>query len=505
MIGRILNFGRKKATSTSLNSKNRTRANAQLEPSDAKAGIVDGLGNSFGRTSLPPIIHGGSPSDWERRQLIDASRFLYTNDGVVKGAIDDLARYSFPLKPQANTDNPDWNNLAESYFETWSSYYADVKNRLHFGDLQRLASIQLDRDGDVGILFVKKKGGGLCVQIIESDKIISHPKSQNYPSGVRYDAEGKPMSFCIREDNKNGFRIIPASSMLLLLEPERADQIRGLSALVHAVGHIRDKRDILGFEKQGVKNLASISAVLESDYEEPEEDAWGLTEEEVVNGDTTTDVTLAQMQSGAVPVLRKGEKLNSLNQNRPSPTFQGFLEFLVREFAVGMGLPFEFVWDTHGLTGPSQRFVMGKAQRKFSERQRLFYPFIRKSWQMVIDDGINQGRIPKQKGWNKIRIQTPAKLTIDVGREAQQEREDVKMGLMSYREHYGKRGLDWQSEMDQKAKEAEHIIRIARKVAEAGGCSLDFAVNLVMQTSVPLEKMEQQADTEIQKQEEEEE
>jgi hypothetical protein len=148
---------------------------------------------------------------------------------------------------------------------------------------------------------------------------------------------------------------------------------------------------------------------------------------------------------------------------------------------------------------------MGKAQRKFSERQRLFYPFIRKSWQMVIDDGINQGRIPKQKGWNKIRIQTPAKLTIDVGREAQQEREDVKMGLMSYREHYGKRGLDWQSEMDQKAKEAEHIIRIARKVAEAGGCSLDFAVNLVMQTSVPLEKMEQQADTEIQKQEEEEE
>lgn len=461
------------------NRKNARRADLATRRSQEQAALIEGLGNGHGRIAIPPLFNGGLPSSYEQRQLVNLARYLYANDGIVKGAIDDLARYSFPLVPQANSPDPEWNARAEEYFEAWSGYNADIKGRLHFGDLQRLISVHIDRDGDVGILFTKSAERGYALQLIEADRIIAHPDNPDaFPQGVKVDKYGRPVAYCVKADTKKGFRVLKGSSMLLMLEPERAEQVRGFSALKHAISHIRDKRDILTFEKQGVKNLSSLSAVLESEFDEADEDAWNLKQEEAAEpGGEATELTVSQMQSGAVPVLRKGEKLNAVQSNRPNVTFQGFLEFLVREFAVGMGLPFEFVWDTHGLTGPSQRFVMGKAQRKFKERQRLFGPLLKRTWFLVIGEAIESGKLKKQKGWNRMRIQTPATLTIDVGREAQQEREDVKMGLMSMREHYGKRGLDWQGEVDQQLAETKYLLRAAQKLAEEEGVSVDFILN----------------------------
>lgn len=467
-------------------AKRRTRANhshrnAQRAGAQGNYTFVDGLGNEHGRTSIPSYYTNLKEplTSWEREELLRVGRYFYANDGIVKGAIDDLARYSFPLKCQAITGDAEWNAKAESYFGEWENY-ADIKGRVHFSDIQRLASISVDRDGDVGVLMVKKPEGGYCVQLIEADRIIEHPKGKgNYVNGVQHDQFGRPKNYLVKENNRHGFRIIPAEMMLLLFDPERADQTRGLSSVAHAVAHIRDKKDILSFEKAGVKNLSSFSAVLQSDYEEADEDAFGLDEEtEYDDQGNTTEVTVSQMQSGEIPVLRKGEELQAFSSNRPSTTFQGFLEFLVREFAVGLGLPYEFVWNPQGLTGSSQRFIMGKAQRKFEERQRMFTPFLRRAWLMVISDGIAEGKLTNPpSGWERCGIQTPAKMTIDVGREAKAERDDVKSGLMSLREHYGKRGLDWQGELDQQGNELRYLLEKCKGIAEETGLPMDYILN----------------------------
>ena len=120
--------------------------------------FIDGLGRADpNRQAIPYYFRHKDPiPKWERVELIEMGRYLYSNDGIVKGAIDDLARYSFPLTPQAITDNAEWNLQAETYFSEWASN-ADLKGRMHFYDLQRLASICLDRDGDVGLLIVTGK------------------------------------------------------------------------------------------------------------------------------------------------------------------------------------------------------------------------------------------------------------------------------------------------------------------------------------------------------------
>ena len=442
----------------------------------------DGIRRSRERKSIPYAFKSArSNNTWNRKEMASMSRYLYDNDGIVKGAINDLARYSFPLIPQAVTDDPYWNLEAEALFADWSNV-ADVGGRYGFEEFQRLASIAIDRDGDVGAMFVRENGFKL--QLMESHRVGNFFDSDaGYIDGVKTNRSGRPLAYCIADESIYGeffpkqtkARSVPASAFMLMLEPERAEQQRGLPAIKHAMNHIRDIKEILDFEKAGVKNLSTIAAVLESETGEADPDAWNISEIE----DGSTKLTVNEIQSGSIPVLKKGEKLQSFNTSRPSPTFQGFLEMLIRQFAVGIGLPYEFLWHPAGITGPAQRFIMGKAQRRFNERQRLFGGLVRKVWAMVISDAISSGKLSPIEKWYKCRIQAPAQLTIDAGREAAQEREDVAAGLMTLREHYGKRGLDWQSECQQKAKEMKYLLSKAQDIAKETGVEFATVVNLM--------------------------
>ena len=471
ILNRILKNIRKKENNSTLNNV------GAYHPT-----YWDGLKRSRERQNIPYTFKSGrANSSWSRKEMASISRYLYDNDGIVRCAINDLARYSFPLIPQAKTDDPYWNMEAEALFQDWSSY-ADVGQRYGFEELQRLASIAIDRDGDVGIMFVRS--AGFRLQLIESHRIGDFLEDDHkHVDGVRTNRYGRPFSYLVSDESIYGeffpkitkARRVPASAMMLLYDPERADQQRGLPAIKHAINHVRDIKEILEFEKMGVKNLSTIAAVLESETGEADPDAWNTAE---ISEDATR-ITVNDIQSGSIPVLKKGEKLSPFSFNRPSPTFQGFLEFLIREFAVGMGLPYEFLWHPAGITGPAQRFIMGKAQRRFNERQRLFSRMVRKVWAMVIADAIDSGKLPPIKDWYKCRLQAPAQLTIDAGREASQEREDVMAGLMTMREHYGKRGLDWQSECQQKSKEVKYIMEKAQDIANETGTDFTTVINFM--------------------------
>ena len=442
----------------------------------------DGIQRSRLRKNVPYTFKSARGNNsWSRKEMASLSRYLYDNDGLVHGAINDMARYSFPLSPQAITDDPYWNLEAEAIFKEWS-HNADIGNRYGFDEMQRLLSIAVDRDGDAGVLFVRYNG--LKLQMLESHRVGDFLEADSgFVDGVRTNRFGRPLEYLVADESIYGeffpktikARRVPAHALTWLIDPERAEQQRGLPAIKHAINHIRDIKEILEFEKIGVKNLSTIAAVLESETGEADPDAWNTAE---ITEDATR-LTVNDIQSGSIPVLKKGEKLSPFSYNRPSPTFQGFLEFIIREFAVGMGLPYEFLWHPAGITGPAQRFIMGKAQRRFNERQRLFGPLLRKVWAVVISDAIANKKLSSPKNWYKCRIQAPSQLTIDAGREALQEREDVQAGLMTMREHYGKRGMDWQSECQQKAKEMKYVLEKAQEIADETGVPFETIVNLM--------------------------
>jgi hypothetical protein len=57
--------------------------------------------------------------------------------------------------------------------------------------------------------------------------------------------------------------------------------------------------------------------------------------------------------------------------------------------------------------------------------------------------------------WRRVHWQTPRSITVDVGREAQARRDDVKAGLMTLADFFGEQGLDWKTAMQEIAAERQ--------------------------------------------------
>ena len=166
---------------------------------------------------------------------------------------------------------------------------------------------------------------------------------------------------------------------------------------------------------------------------------------------------------GKLVALKPEESLDSFQSNRPSPTFTGFLEHLRRDSALGM-IPFEFAADSSKVGGAGVRLIVAKADRRFSFRQmilekRLICPV----WAYVVGDAIDRGFLPPVPGWWRIATVCPRRVSVDAGREAQQNRADVEMGLKTLSDHYAELGADFGEEIERRAADARLIMETALK------------------------------------------
>ena len=172
---------------------------------------------------------------------------------------------------------------------------------------------------------------------------------------------------------------------------------------------------------------------------------------------------LQRIIGGKLVALRPEESLDSFQSNRPSPTFTGFLTHLRRDSALGV-LPYEFAADSSSVGGAGVRLVVAKADRRFSFRQLiLIQRLIRPVWAYVIADAIATGALPFTPNWHRVSATTPRRITVDAGREAQQNRADVEMGLKTLSEHFAEQGMDFEEEMRVRAQNARRILDLARE------------------------------------------
>lgn len=408
--------------------------------------------NSFSRerTYINPIV--GDTEDtlnaYTRTEMLALARNCYANVGFVRGAVNDIARYTIGtgIMPQPQLKNPD---TAKAYKEYWTRFSnrCEVSGKFTFPHLCGLLSRAVDVDGDIGIIFTETETRFPQLQAVEAHRIGDPPGKFETKDGVKLGPFGRPLSYRVVL-KRNQYLDIPAESFHLLYDPDRCDAYRGASALAHALNNIRDKKDILGFEKTGVKNASSIANVITSAVAQT--GAGFFSAPTVTGAGTTNELTTEKIRGGLIPKLLPGEKLEAFNSSRPSPTFTGFLGYIDRDVAVGLGVPVEFIWDTQALGGASQRFVLEKAQRRFCERQDSpFFPFIIRVYLYVIARGIANGDLPFDSDWFRVTLQRPSKITVDVGREADANRNDVAAGMRTMQEDYAERGLAlWDARAD---------------------------------------------------------
>lgn len=418
------------------------------------------------RSSVPGAIPRDAKHDLTphiHRELVKRSRYLVKNSGFVREMVNNMAIYSTGdgIRPQAQSDDVGWNRQAESYFRAWSTR-CEITGRFSFEEVQSLLCRGMDVDGEYFIHLTRSRLGIAALQLIESHRIGEGNTSMQSFHGITLDAWGAPRSYRVLEDQSA--RELPAHSVLHVFEPEQATSVRNAPTIQHSINHILDEMELLALEKHAVKDNCDVTRVLKTETGELGDDSDFAIEGDQVNQSEATDPTsLQRITGGKLVALKTNESLDSFESKRPSPTFTGFLEHLRRDAALGV-LPYEFAADSSKVGGAGVRLVVAKADRRFSYRQMiLIQRFIKPVWFYVIGDAIDRGELPAVQGWWKISCVCPRKLSVDAGREAQQNRSDVEMGLKTISDHYEELGADFGEELERRARDAKMILETATK------------------------------------------
>ncbi|XHR30403.1 MAG: phage portal protein [Chthoniobacteraceae bacterium] len=416
-------------------------------------------------------VPGAAPGDAKRdltpgirNELVRRSRYLQKNSGFVRELVGNMAIYSTGdgIKPQAQSHDPAWNRQAEEYFANWAAR-CEVTHRFSFEECQSLVCRGIDVDGEYFIHKTRSKDGRPVLQLIEAHRVGDAAGSTDTVDGIGLDEVGAPSFYRVILDD-GSFRDLSAESILHVFEPESSSAVRHAATIQHSINHILDEMELLALEKHAVKDNADVARVLKTDRGEIDEESGDFSVGHAAAPmEGSNPVNLQRIIGGKLVALKPNESLDSFQSNRPSPTFTGFLDFIRRDSALGV-LPYEFAADSSKIGGAGVRLVVAKADRRFSFRQLiLIQRFIRPVWAYVIGDAIATGALPAQVDWHKVRFQRPKRVTVDAGREAEQNRADVETGLKTLSESYAELGLDFEEQAEVRAQDARLLLDLATK------------------------------------------
>jgi lambda family phage portal protein len=399
-----------------------------------------------------------------RRQVLGLARYMYYNDPVVRGAIDCITRNSIGpgIKCQARTSDEGWNEATEEWFHNWS-LACDVRGLLDFNTLQQVACRTMLRDNELFVILTDNGDGWPQLQLVEAHRCETPAylgADKRISDGVRINAQGRPLSYYIRIGDGDKYTEVQATDVIVLAERDRPDELRSISRLVSCLNLLQDRQEILEFETAGAKRAGAIGLALEG------QGSTGFFGPDSTSEDGITTDKI--MGGGAIWNLPAGKTLKEIKNDRPGPNLQEFMDQFLRAAAAGLGLPYEYMWKAD-LSGPSQRFVLAQAQRRFDEvSQAIITQLVSRVRLWALAKAIKRGDLTPPRGmdrWWGAVYHTPKRTTIDAGRDSAADREDLKLGIRTLADIAAERGDDWQEIVEQRI--AEQVF-IRARATEAG-------------------------------------
>ena len=484
----------------------RARAKAALDVGERVGFWRVGAQSSTNRKASGQTLDqpDSSRNHTDRVTLIREARWLEENSSVVKSILRKYRTFSVGrLQYVARTSNEAVNKQIGAYVERWMAN-ADASQRHHFRTLAGLGVTSMKRDGDIGFIVLEEPMTPLeqmmlvspiRIQAIEADRIGSivnregldtrpfKPLKKNEQdfSGVVVNGAGKPIRYRIYNRSRTGEMMtpaleVPAQDFLHLFDPTRLDSYRGFSVFDAAITDIKDLMEILACEKMSVKMLSSISGVVNNSDGSADQDV-SLDISHDYNPDADR---LKKIEPGTIEYLAEGESFNPVESNRPSPTFNGFLDSLIRNCGMATNLPFGFIYSWAG-QGTAVRMEAAQAAREFEMTQltleeKLLNPLVRR----VIARGMQLGHIPTVPDFDSGEWRYPAKVTADVGRESKALIDETMAGIISKTQIAADRGEDRTIIRDLLRAEAMELVEDAKMVQEASGGVLDLQTAIYM-------------------------
>lgn len=379
-----------------------------------------------------------------RLEIARKARALYNASGTAVRAIDGPARAAVGvgMVPAPCTSSDLFNDRISSSFANGpeiDARFFDAARQVNYHEALDVLLRQALIDGDVFWQKLRATDGTSRVRFVEGVHVGNTPRhapgfeQSRWTDGAMLDPLGAPMKWrVLREPLSDEFTDVDATDLMQVKRKRRANGIRGVSSLAVAANHIHDMTDIVSMVKHGYKIASNFPFVF---YSERGPGVLGAVENST---DTTTGVetrTLQQRAEAGVLTLRSGEKVENLPNQLPGETFTPFMAELRREIAESVGAPHNVLFDISEIGGANNRWVLVEYQFLLDEIQWMLISQFCRPWYLdwlwhEIEAGYlgEPDEIPDD--WWKVIFTTPAKPTVDNGRDGKLMLEQIKEGFL---------------------------------------------------------------------------
>jgi hypothetical protein len=328
---------------------------------------------------------------------------------------------------------------------------------------------------------VRRTAAGLRLQLVPAPLIGSPQETSfapNYFQGVLVNNFGQPTAYRVYKVDRNGIYFdpeeIPADQFVHYFDPFRVDQYRGVTDLHSAIQTARMLHEILQAEKAGVRFSSQQAALIFNDrgVANPRNLFQPNPAANLPSGQTQKNELT---EVGMIRYFQNSDRVEVM-PSRPSQAFTGFVQHLMHEIALGVGVPEGVLFGTQEYKGPSVRAEFAAADRVFTNKQGVLTDKVLDPIKdAVILDAIARGEIPPPpllagetmvqalRRATKGEWRFPAKLSIDVGRESAANMNENRQGAKSLQEIAAEEGTDAFSRLEQIAIEAGFVKELAVK------------------------------------------
>jgi hypothetical protein len=152
---------------------------------------------------------------------------------------------------------------------------------------------------------------------------------------------------------------------------------------------------------------------------------------------------------GKVVVMRPGEKVKAHDHTRPAPGMPAWVELTVRGACVGMGTPYEVMWNPETIGGANTRLITALLRARLDQRRNaLVFPKLRRARFWLLARAIKRGELPPNPDMAAVEFQPNfTDITVDAGRESRERRQNVMQGLDTFTGYFAENGESYEKQL----------------------------------------------------------
>ncbi len=448
-----------------------------LAPESFAASAWDGANWSPNRGYIyaPTVDMRRDLDAFSRVEMQRRSFWLYKNVGFARRCIRGIANMVGSLTPVPLTKDKEWNQLAIKSFENdcGSAEVFDLSGKFDFWRAQTMLSRRRLLSGDHLAVFTTSQSGKARAMFYGSGQVrngLSAEFELGMHDGVRENSASRALSYRVCSPDatdplSESFVDIPAQSAVLHADYEDTGRSRGETILAHAINHMIDGTELLGYMKLASKQAAQIGYYITRAIAGGPLGMGAAVgpQNTPLNSRGTTGKALVEdaYRGGKIPEMNPGEEIKMLLDERPHPNTFGMLDHMARDISWGTEYSPEVLWNVVKLGGATMRFALADAQQATERLQYLMAEqFCARWWTFYLACEVKAKRLRpcQDPEWWLHGWQAQAKLTVDISRDGRLAIDMHQSGLITLKRWFASSlGTNWRPEIDQYLDERAYI------------------------------------------------